>query len=190
MADYFADDDILLQNKLGISDIAKLHEVEQDIVVKATAKLLYEKLPTDFDFECLKHIHKVLFEDIYDFAGQIRTVDITKPDSKVPFAYARFLAPESDRIFGELKKKSYLANLPKEKFIKEISSLVAELNALHPFREGNGRTIRLFLILLADKAGYLLDYSQVSSEELINADIQAFQGNDALLQAVYNRVVA
>jgi cell filamentation protein len=188
MTDYFADDG-LLQNKLGISDKVKFKQAEQRIVSEKTAVIINEGLPDKFNFDYLLHIHKILFEDIYDFAGQIRTVDVVKPNSSAPFAYSKFINSESKRIFDAINDKKYLINLNKSKFILEIAELSAELNALHPFRDGNGRTIRLFLIMLADNAGYLLDYSQVSSKELIDADKIAFDGEMKLLLDIYKRIV-
>jgi cell filamentation protein len=158
-------------------------------VANKTVNLFKEPAPKDFDFNYLKHIHKVLFEDIYDFAGHIRTVDIAKPDSTVPFAHTEYIESEAERIFSELENKQYLNNLDRDSFIYAIVDLSSALNALHPFREGNGRTIRLFLILLADCAGYLLDYSQVTTEELISADKIAFEGNISPLVSVYQKVV-
>ena len=64
-----------------------------------------------------------------------------------------------------------------------------DLNALHPFREGNGRTIRFYLQLLANNAGYLLDYNEVGRVEIIEADKQAFLGNDKLIKEMYNKIV-
>lgn len=188
MTDYFVSGDNILDNKLGISDPHELKIAEQDIVTKKSAILLNEA-STIFNFEFLLHIHKVLFEDLYDFAGKIRNVDITNSEEHIPFAYARFIESEAKRIFFELKSKEYLFGLDKDKFIKEITNLSAELNALHPFRDGNGRTIRLFMILLADHTDYLLDYSQVSAQEIIAADKLAFEGNTDPLLFVYKKVV-
>lgn len=187
MADYFADNNPL-KNKLGISDPRLLHEAEETIVANKTTDLFIETPPKNFDLNYLKHIHKVLFEDIYDFAGHIRTVDITKPDSAVPFAYAKYIESEAGHIFRELKNKDYLNDLDRDSFIHTVADLSAALNALHPFREGNGRTIRLFLILLADHVGYLLDYSQVSPDELIKSDKLAFEGDINPLIVVYQKV--
>ncbi len=186
MTDYFVDGDEVIDNKLGISDPQKLKVAEQDIVSKKSAIIMSE-VSTIFDFEFLLHIHKILFEDIYNFAGEIRTVDITNPEEHIPFAYAKFIKPEAKRIFHKLKSKEYLVGLNKGEFVKEVTSLSAELNALHPFRDGNGRIIRLFLILLADHAGYLLDYSQVSAKELIEAYKLAFEGDPKPLLIVYGK---
>ena len=188
MADYFVDGDDVLENKLGITDSDKLKAAEQEIVTNQTANILSES-PVVFGLDYLLHVHRVLFDDIYDFAGKLRTVDIAKPDAKAPFAYARFLESESKQVFDDLKSKKYLLSLCKQDFVKEIASLAAELNALHPFREGNGRTIRLFLIMLADNAGYLLDYSQISADELIDADKLAFEGDIKPLLEVYSQVI-
>ena len=130
-----------------------------------------------------------LYKYVYGFAGKIRVVDIAKSDANTPFAYAQFLEAQSKRIFDDLGGKNYLGDLDFESLIEEIANLAAELNGLHPFREGNGRTIRLFLIMLADHAGYLLDYSQVSASKLISADKIAFEGNIEPLLSVYSKVV-
>jgi len=188
VADYFVDGDDVLENKLGITGVVELKAKEQEIVTNQTGDILEEN-PTVFDLDYLLHVHKILFDEIYDFAGKFRTVDIAKPDAKAPFAYVRFLEPESKRVFDDLKSKKYLFGLSRQDFVKEVANLAAELNALHPFREGNGRAIRLFLIMLADHAGYLLDYSQVSADELIRADKLAFEGDMRPLLEVYNQVV-
>ena len=136
----------------------------------------------------LQQIHAYLFGGLYDFAGQIRTVNLMKPDGEAPFAYAEFVPSEAVRIFTQLKHDRYLVGLKKAEFVQKISALAADLNALHPFREGNGRTIRLFLALLAKHAGYIIDYSQVSHEEVILADKLAFGGKYDVIVKVYNRI--
>ncbi len=188
MADYFVDGDEILENKLGITDPDDFKAAEQEIVTNKSADILNE-VTQAFGLDYLLHVHKVLFEDIYDFAGTIRTVDIAKPDASAPFAYAQFLNAESKRIFDDLANKNYLSDLDVKDFIKEITNLATQLNALHPFREGNGRAIRLFLIMLSDYAGYLLDYSQVTADELITADKLAFEGDVKSLLSVYSKVV-
>lgn len=188
MADYFVDGDGVLENKLDITDPDDFKAAEQEIVTNKSADILSE-VPQAFGLDYLLHVHRVLFEDIYYFAGMIRTVDIAKTDASAPFAYVQFLDAESKRIFDELASKNYLSALDANDFTKEITNLATELNALHPFREGNGRVIRLFLIMLADHAEYLLDYSQVTADELIGADKLAFEGDVKPLLSVYSKVV-
>lgn len=136
-----------------------------------------------------EQLHGRLFGKVYPFAGQIRTVNITKQDSSIPFCYADFIEPEANRIFQDLEVKNYLKNETKAEFVDNIAELAMDLNALHPFREGNGRTIRFYLQLLANNAGYLLDYNEVGREEIIEADKQAFLGNDKLIKEMYNKIV-
>ena len=167
MSDHFVND--ILPNKLGITNQQELMGYEEKIVAEKIINLLKESEAFEPDLDYFKHIHKVLFEDLYDFAGQFRTVDIVKTDSNFPFCFALFLPSESERIFGDLKAKNYLKNLKKPDFIQGIADFSTELNALHPFREGNGRTSRMYLMIIAYLAGYLLDYSLVSANEIIAA---------------------
>ena len=79
--------------------------------------------------------------------------------------------------------------MSREKFIARLVIFAADLNALHPFREGNGRTIRLFLTLLARRCGFDLAYDAIHSEEMMTADILAFQGDFSLLTEMYEQIV-
>ena len=190
MADYFVEGGDVLENKLGISDPAKLKEAEEDIVAREGLHVIEEDLSSmTLDFSFLKYLHERLFGKVYPFAGQIRTVNITKQDSSIPFCYADFIKQEADRIFQNLAEKNYLKNETKEDFINDIVELAMDLNALHPFREGNGRTTHLYLQLLAERAGYSLKYGEVSHEEIIEADKQAFLGNDKLIKEMYNKII-
>lgn len=188
MADYFSRDP--LKNRLGIDDPDVFRAAESRIVSEKIADILDEPVPDIFDFGLLKQIHKTLFEDIYDFAGKTRAVDIAKPGSPVPFAHFRYIESEAERIFVALREGGYLRGRDTEAFVHAIAELSADLNALHPFREGNGRSIRLFLALLATSAGYLLDYSAVPAVELIAADREAFEGDMTRLVAVYQQAIS
>ena len=187
MSDYFTDD--ILENKFGITDVAMLHKIEERIVADQTSALLSRGCSGVPDLGFFKSVHACLFEQIYDFAGKFRTVDIAKHDSMVPFCYARFIDSESARIFTQLEGRHYLVGMERQGFIEQMAGLAGELNALHPFREGNGRTIRLYLILLADRAGYLIDYSRVSARGIIRADKEAFEGDISRLVELYDKVV-
>lgn len=185
---YFVETNDVLANKLGISNSAELEKVEYAITNEKIAIVLATKSPSLFDFGQLLHLHKILFEDIYDFAGKVRTVNISKPDSPVPFCYADFIPSESARIFSELAEDNYLSGLNHDIFTTKLAYYASELNALHPFREGNGRTIRLFLMLLAKNSHYLLDYSQVTREEILSADRTAFSGDLLPLEQLYHNI--
>lgn len=191
MADYFVEGGDVLENKLGISDSKQLHKAEEDAFSDAAADILTEDFSdTEFSFGFFKSLHGRLFGEVYPFAGQIRTVNITKENSSIPFCMADFILPEADRIFEKLQSENYLKDKPIDQFADSIAELAMDLNALHPFREGNGRTIRLFLQLLAGNAGFLIDYDIVSHEDLIEVDKQAFLGNDKPIREMYRAIIA
>lgn len=187
--DYFVEVGGALKNKLGITDPDKLAKAEYDLVAEQIGQILSSEPPQKPDFDYLLSLHRQLFQDIYDFAGKVRTVNISKPDSPVPFCYADFIFSESQRIFSQLTTDNYFVGLSKDKFIEKLAWLSSELNALHPFREGNGRTIRLFITQLARNAGYLIDFLIAPHDSIIAADRAAFAGNLAPLIELYNKIV-
>lgn len=174
MSDYFTDDNIIQYNKLGIEDADQLKKAEEEIVAARMVEIIENPVRGNFDFTMLKAIHKKLFSDLYDFAGKVRTVRIAK-DSSV-FCYPEFIQENQSRIFEELKRNRNLQGLSLDDFVKKFAALTGELNALHPFREGNGRAIRIFLKQLAEHAGWYIAYEDMEPEELLNADIKAFNG--------------
>lgn len=188
-AGYFVECGDCLSNKLGISDPAELQKREYQISAEVAGRILAKNPPAVFDFDYLLSLHGALFGDIYGFAGKIRTVNIAKPDSPVPFAYADYIRPYADQIFSELKRRNYLVGLEKSEFVEALAWLSSELNALHPFREGNGRTTRLFLDQLCTNAGYSIDFNLATREEILAADTAAFAGDLAPLTALYTKII-
>lgn len=186
---YFVKVDGALENKLGITDANKLAKVEYDLVAEQIGQILGSEPPKRPDFNYLLSLHRQLFQEIYDFAGKVRTVNISKPDSPVPFCYADFIFSESQRIFNQLADDSYFIGLPKADFVEKLAWLSSELNALHPFREGNGRTIRLFLDAVATNANYNIDFLIAPHDSIVAADRAAFAGNLAPLIELYNKIV-
>lgn len=149
-----------LDNKLGLTDSIELAKMEEKIS-KARAKQLFEdKVLNDKKagtYETLAFIHKFLFEEIYDFAGQIRTVNLAKGDFR--FAPVMYLAASLEHI----------DSMPQETF-EQIVEKYVEMNVAHPFREGNGRSMKLWLDhLLKEKLGQVIDWSQVDKEDYLLA---------------------
>lgn len=192
MTDYFVEGGDILKNKLGIFDSEQLRKAEEDAFSDAVANILskrnFDQKPR-LDFEFFKHLHNELFGEIYTFAGQIRTVNIAKQDSSIPFCYSDFIEQEANRIFTNLASKNYFRGENKTDFTNDVAELAIDLNALHPFREGNGRTIRFYLQLLANDAGYILGYDKVTREEIIEADKQAFLGKDQAIKKMYSKII-
>ena len=151
---------MLLKNKLGITDSIKLAKVEEKIT-KLKAKQLFEKGKLNsFEvgtFKGLSEIHKALFEDIYDFAGKIRTENISK--SNFRFASAMYLKEALKQI----------DKMPQSNF-EEIIDKYIEMNIAHPFREGNGRSTRIWLdMILKNEIKKVVDWSKISKEDYLLA---------------------
>ena len=149
-----------LDNKLGLTDSLELAKMEEKIS-KIRAKELFEEQLLDDKaagtYATLAFIHGFLFEEIYDFAGQLRTVNLSKGNFR--FAPVMYLAASLENI----------DRMPQQTF-DQIAEKYVELNIAHPFREGNGRSMRLWLDhLLKAELGQVVDWSQVDKEDYLLA---------------------
>ena len=120
-------------------------------------------------------IHRHLFQDVYPFAGGFRTVRLAKDGSA--FCYPEHVAREMKALFIDLRVKRFFRNSAAEAFSDMAGEFLATLNAIHPFREGNGRTQTLFLALLADQAGHPLDLDRLQPEAFLAAMVRSFAGD-------------
>ena len=151
---------MILKNKLGIENQIELAKKEEKIT-KLKAKKLFETGKLNFievgPFKGLSEIHKYLFEDIYDFAGKIRTENISK--SNFRFASAMYLKEALNKI----------DKMPQSNF-DEIIEKYIEMNIAHPFRKGNGRSTRIWLdMILKEEIGKVIDWSKVNKEDYLLA---------------------
>ena len=161
----------VLINKLNIKDGQKLSKYEAKITAVKSLALRQKGITGNFDAEHYKGIHKFLFEDIYPFAGILRDENISKGSFR--FASFEYIEPELKRLMSKLKSENFLEGLSKENLSKRLAYYLSELNVLHPFREGNGRTTREFIRQLALKNGYKLNLTKVMPEEVLNASIES-----------------
>lgn len=166
------------KNRLGITEADLLHEIEANLLQQAYQIFIAELQPaTRFDEAYFKSLHQRTWASLYEWAGEYRSVDMSKGGSL--FCRAAFLEKESQRLFRQLEQDDYLkqaADWPKEKFAERMAHYQCELIALHPFYELNGRITRLFFDLIAMDNGYgPVDYSQTLGEtaDETNAYIQA-----------------
>ncbi len=151
---------MVLENKLGITESSELARVEEKIS-KTKALELFEKKILDTlpagKFEALSKIHKYLFDEIYHFAGEIRDVNIAKGNFR--FAPLMYLKPALEHI----------DNMPQTTY-EEIIEKYVEMNVAHPFREGNGRSTRIWLdLILKKEIGKVVDWSKVDKEDYLLA---------------------
>lgn len=172
-----------LVNKLNIKDSSALENYETSVIGLKLMALNKKGITGKFDVSHFVDIHKFLFEDIYPFAGLFRNENIAK--DYFQFAEWEYIESELTRLLDELKKENFLANISKEDFAKRLAYYWAELNVLHPFREGNGRTTREFLRQLALKNGYILNLQNVDAQSLLSASIKSIIDTSALEELLY-----
>ena len=150
----------MLENKLGITDLAKLARIEEKISKQKAVEMFENGYLESLEagtYESLAMIHKYLFDEIYDFAGEIRKVNI----SKVNFRFAPLMY--LDAALQSIDK------MPQSTF-DEIVEKYVEMNVAHPFREGNGRSTRIWLdLMLKKEIGYVVDWSKVNKEDYLLA---------------------
>lgn len=195
MDDYQAVQDVycypgttVLRNKWNVSDAAKLAEIEDLYSRQRIAEIYAEHVVGGRKgFAHFKKIHQYIFQDVYNWAGKIRTVRVHK--GTTTFSYPENIEAEAERIFGCLKEEEFLCGLDKTQFVKRIAWYIGELNALHPFREGNGRTLRVFIWLVGIDAGWNLDFERVDQSNWLQACIFSFQGNNLLLEELVGDIV-
>ena len=177
----------VLINKFDIREEGKLNEVEGVLTSARYAEWLRAPKVETFDFNHYKAIHRFLFSDLYDWAGQIRTVNLSKKGTD--FCPAGEIEPQAKLIFDRLKEQNYFKGLSHDAFVEEITDFYCTTNYLHPFREGNGRTQRAFLTQLIRSAGHDLNWSEVDGDLLMIATIQAAQGVTDLLRQVLGEAI-
>lgn len=175
---YTYDDSPVLKNKAGHKTQEALDRFER----LSTTRRMLEDLPDGaFDYDHLKALHRHLFQDVYDWAGEERSASISKGASR--FASPPHIATFVTGLLANLQHEDCLQGFPPEDFIPKAAHYALELNAAHPFREGNGRAIRCFLSLLAENAGYELDETTLKNGWL-DACIEGFSGSDTPMQEV------
>lgn len=189
--DYFYDDEQdvkycypgtnVLKNKLNIRDLDILHEAERDYSSVRQAELANKGVTGDFSFKHLCSIHKQLFQDIYSWAGKTRTVDISKGTI---FCLVQFIEIQFDNLYRNLKKENFLADITDKKEMSiRLAYYLGELNMIHPFREGNGRTQRIYIEQLCQNNGrFEIDFTGATKEEMISASVRSANASNDLLE--------
>ena len=172
----------VLINNLNIRDNKILQKYEAKITAAKLFGLMQTGIIGKFDIKHLNAIHKYLFEDVYPFAGEFRNENIAKGVFR--FAEWEYIKPELERLLNQLKEENYLANLPKEKLAERLAYYLSELNVLHPYREGNGRTTREFIRELALKNGYALNLRKVSPKDFLEASKKSIVDTNDLTKLI------
>jgi len=175
----------VLRNKLGITDAENLQVAEREIAAVRVLEATRTPIRGKLDFKHLCDIHRYIFGDIFDWAGKLRTVNISKGN---PFCIADVLDIYGADLFRKLKEERYLIETPQEKIPERLAHYLSEINVMHPFREGNGRAQRMFIEYLALVIGYRVDFAHVTAEEMIEASVRAFDRDETMMCAIFERI--
>jgi cell filamentation protein len=191
---YTLADGITLKNRLGATSYGQLEGAETDYVAARLLQLeLGGGVPGRFDAAHLKAIHRHLFRDIYEWAGHSRDERVGLADGTVatepvlrkadgnPFMAGRQIPAALARMADRLRQANYLRGLSCAAFATEAADVLVEINGVHAFREGNGRTQRAFIRALAMEAGHVLDFAVVTHERMVRASIAGNDHNDSTM---------
>lgn len=166
--------DVLI-NKYDCRDAEELKRIEYLTTAGNLAYLQMNPVEGAFDFEHLKKIHYIIFQDIYEWAGKVRTVDIGKQNL---FCRAQFIYDYAETVFSGFYSSCDSLKNQRLLFVENLAARYADLNALHPFREGNGRSQREFTRELCMKCGYVFDLTKTTHNQMLSASIKSFNHAD------------
>jgi cell filamentation protein len=176
----------VLRNKLGLRTAEELQTAEREITHAALIFLKESPVPPSYDLRHLCAIHRMIFGDIYDWAGQLRTVAIAKGSW---FCLPPYIESSAAEIFRALHGENLLRGLPRDVFTERLTYYLGEVNAVHPFREGNGRAQRAFFEQLASDAGFILDWQHLDADRNITASAAIMRGDPALMRKMLDELV-
>lgn len=201
--DYFIPGTRVLQNRFtssahpyGVPDQGILEALEHGVTQTRLVELGRDPIPGPMNYDHMKAIHRHIFQDVYEWAGQERVAPTEGPMTKDGHAYypaGSALTARAEELYGQLAAKDELRGLPREQFIPELGEIWGELNVVHSFREGNTRSQFAFFNQLTEQAGYTLHTEQFRiggplREEFVQARYECQDtGSTTRLAAVLNR---
>ena len=176
----------VLYNKLGLRSAAALEAAEREITHAALILLDESPASASYDLAHLREIHQRIFGDIYQWAGQVRTVAIAK---SAMFCLPQYIESSAAVIFRELRDEDCLRGLDRGIFVGRLAYYLGEVNALHPFREGNGRAQRAFLGQLARDAGFPLAWQHLDPVRNVEASAAIMRGDPEPMRKMLDALV-
>jgi cell filamentation protein len=177
----------VLKNKFDIRNAEELSTAERRSTAFNILEIMDSPIRGRFDFKHLRDIHRTIFCDVYTWAGTPRTVDIAKGDA---FCLSQHIGSYAENLFAQLKQEHFLAEKTQAEMPKRLTYYLSEINVLHPFREGNGRTQRVFIEYLAQYAGFSVDFSQVTGKEMIEASALSFRCKYEMMTEMFQRILS
>ena len=175
-----------LRNRLGITDQAELQNAERSASLLREQSIRMHGLPGIYDLLHLQAFHHTIFHDVYPWAGEIRTCELARTH---PFCRPEYIEEQATQLFANLAAEDHLRGLERSDFVDRLTHYFSEINAIHPFREGNGRTQRIFFEQLARDAGYVLNWSQTTEHKNVEACVAAIEGDVQQLRSLLDAVI-
>jgi cell filamentation protein len=176
----------VLHNKLGLSAAGELEAAEREITHAALIFLKESPVKPSYDLRHLCAVHRRIFGDIYDWAGQLRIVAIAKGSW---FCLPQYIESAAAETFRALHGENLLSGLPRDVFTERLAFYLGEVNAIHPFREGNGRAQRAFFEQLASDAGFILDWQDLDADRNTAASAAIMRGDSALMRKMLDELI-
>ena len=176
----------VMRNRLGIRQAERLAQAAYEFTALRAATLSLGPLLRGLPHLCAIHQH--LYQDIFDWAGDIREMDIYQGDTR--FCHFAYIEKEGNALMQDLEAEGYLVGLEKADFINRLSHYYCEINVLHPFRIGNGIVQRIFFEQLAIHAGYQLDWRGIDPEAWAQANQSGAMGDLSALNTIFSKVVS
>lgn len=176
----------VMRNRLGIRQAERLAQAAYEFTALRAATLSLGPLLRGLPHLCAIHHH--LYQDIFDWAGDIREMDIYQGDTR--FCHFAYIEKEGNALMQDLEEEGYLVGLEKADFINRLSHYYCEINVLHPFRIGNGIVQRIFFEQLAIHAGYQLDWRGIDPEAWAQANQTGAMGDLSALNTIFSKVVS
>jgi len=177
----------VLRNKLGLSTAGELEAAEREITHAALILLRESPVRPSYDLPHVCAIHRRIFGDIYHWAGKIRTVAIAKGSL---FCLPQYIETSVVEIFRALRGENFLRDLDREAFVARLAYYLGEVNAVHPFREGNGRAQRAFFEQLACDAGFTLAWQHLDAARNIEASAAIMRGDAEPMRKMLDTLVS
>ncbi len=180
-------DSTVLQNIPGIKNEDELSAFEKLAVAERLEEAHQFSVNKIINFDLWKKIHQIIFQDIFTWAGQLRTVQMSKGNTL--FAHPEHIEKEGNRLFSDFNKENDLKNLDKTKLCIRLAYYFSELNALDPFRDGNGRTQRLLFEVVISRLGYEVSWKTVTPTEYLQAVIEGYNHKFSKLEVAFKKIL-
>ena len=191
-----------VKNLFGITNYDDFERIEAAIVTARYAEIIAGHGPQDqFDADHIKALHRHLFQDIYEWAGRTRDERVALSDGTIacepnlrkaaghPFAIGPAIPIALAALAEQLRAANYLRGLTRQEFAERAADVMAGINTVHPFREGNGRLQRVFVEQLANAAGHDLDFTVISKERMIRASVAAHEHRDtSMMRRMFDEI--